>query len=382
MAGPNERQHSQAKHSGGLSEDERARRKKKYYREKRSDLDPQSLFSKALETVGLDEPYRNDEGSYDYRRQAWQESLNEGNPDISWMMPEFSDEQNRQIGGALERVLGMFNPTLLAGGSSMQRPSQDERILAQLTEEERTLVAGADPDQADVALLQAFPDWQPKLNPFPTSMMGTVQREGREDVGFLPHLFDQLNYSPYSTEDILSFLSPSSPETVRRDIDAYKGGSSYLDRAIGDAMGVPTEEPPTQNPAVDLTEIGVLGAVLSPLVRTGRAAIKGGKRAVGAGQKIVKTLKGKPKQPVYPQPSDTRPPTWPSRKPQRNPLVERQTQAAGGTRFMAPIARYPGGPATTGKGMLTAAGIVGVPAAALAAREGTKKRKKRHYDED
>ena len=296
-----ERAASQAKHKPRWRQRERDRTpqdddeyeawRKNYFREVRPDIDPQSTMSKALEFAGLDNnPYARDARSYDYRNEGAREG------DVSFLVPELTDEGARDVGGFLERTLGYFNPTqFIEGSQPAQRPSEDERVLAQLSPEDRKAVAGMDPDQADAALKGMFPDWSPKMNPFPTSMMGTREREGDANIGWMPHFIDQFNLSPYATEDIFSFFGPDAPESIRRDIDAYKGGSSSLDRTIVDAVGGDTGVlgPPTENPFVDPVEWGSLGAVLGVPGMVGKAA-RGGKKAVGIGNKVLGGLK-KPK---------------------------------------------------------------------------------------
>jgi hypothetical protein len=319
-----ERAASQAKHKPRWRQRERDRTTKdddeyeawreNYFRNVRPDLDPQSTMSKMMEFVGLDDnPYARDARSYDYRSEGAAEG------DVSFLVPELTDEQARDTGGFIERTLGYFNPNLyMPGYQPAQRPSQDERVLAQLSPEDRAAVEGMDPDQADAALKDMFPDWSPKMHPFPTSMMGDREREGDSRIGWMPHFIDQFNYSPYSTEDIFSFLSPDSPETIRRDIDAWKGGSSSLDRTIIDAVGGDPEAagPPTENPFVDPVEWGSAGiAVGIPGMLGG--AVRGGKKAVGVGKKVLDRIKkptGLPKPPKRGRPpvgiSDP-PPTWP-----------------------------------------------------------------------
>lgn len=86
-------------------EDELAKGKKDWYR-RHPDQDPQSTMSKVLEFVGLDEPYRNDSGSYDYRKQAWDESVAAGNPDMSWFLPELSGAQKYDLGSIYSGFTG------------------------------------------------------------------------------------------------------------------------------------------------------------------------------------------------------------------------------------------------------------------------------------
>lgn len=329
-----ERSHSRAKHKARWrrpeseqttkDDDQQAAWRKDYYRGPRKDIDPQSNTSWLLEQAGLDQPYRDDAGSYDYRQKKWDQSVAEGNPDMSWMFPELSDEQTDELAGGLERTLGYLNPAMyVPGWQTAQRPSQDERILSQLSPEDRAALADMHPDDADKIVSEAVPGWSPKMNPFPTSWMGTRERDGDKRVGALPHFIDQWNYSPWSTEDILSFIGPDSPDTVRRDIDAWKGGSSYLDRKIGGMVGVESEGPETTNPYVDPVEIGSLGAVLGVPGAIKRAA-KGGAKAVSATTTALKKLRKKPKpQPGTPRGpfGDEPAPQWPRPGMPKQPLT-------------------------------------------------------------
>lgn len=101
-----ERSHSDAKHKArfrlpeaertAMDDDEYADWRKKYYREARPDLDPQSTTSKVLEFFGQDpDPYARDARSYDYRKEAFDDSVKQGNPDMSWFLPEmeWTDDQ-------------------------------------------------------------------------------------------------------------------------------------------------------------------------------------------------------------------------------------------------------------------------------------------------
>lgn len=343
-----ERSHSQAKHNARwrmrdkdktAQDDKRqAAWRKDYFRNVRPELDPQSTASKVLEFFGADDPYARNSGSYDYRQEQWDKSVAEGSPDPSWMLPALSDEAVTETGGAIERGLGYFNPGALVGLPPIQRPSQDERVLSRLSPEDRAALKSMHPDDADKALLEVIPGWEPKRNPFPTSWMGTREREANAPAGAMAHFIDQWNLSPYSTEDILSLFGQDAPETVRADIDAYKGGSSSLDRTMADAMGVDPETlgPKGNSPAVDAVEYGSLAAILGvpgALVRTGRAAAKGGKKAVSAGKKVVQGLwraEGRAKPAPF-TPSDA-PPAWPvPPRPWQPPGVDRFANAGNGT---------------------------------------------------
>jgi hypothetical protein len=103
MAKPSsERDHSRSKHKARWrrpalertekDDDEHAAWRKKYYRGPRPDIDPQSTVSKGLEALGLDEPYREDDASYDYRRRKFDESVAAGTPDMSWFLPRVVQE--------------------------------------------------------------------------------------------------------------------------------------------------------------------------------------------------------------------------------------------------------------------------------------------------
>lgn len=59
--------------------------------------DPQSTVSKVLEFFGLDQPYTNDSRSYDYNQKQWQKSLDEGNPDLSWFLPELGTDDAQDV---------------------------------------------------------------------------------------------------------------------------------------------------------------------------------------------------------------------------------------------------------------------------------------------
>jgi hypothetical protein len=216
-------------------EDELAKRKKNYYRNKRPDLDPQSTASRVLEMFGLDEPYRNDSGSYDYRKKAWDESVAEGNPDMAWFGHPFRDQ--------------------------------------------------------DVETAVDF------LGDLPDGWKGTREREGNKAVGALVQTLDSWNYTPWDTADILSTIGPDSPDTVRRDLYAFKGGPSSIDDAIGDAMQMPREENwdpeydgSTRQAVVEgnewlgtLLPMGVVGVAK----RTAQAGARGVKKVGGAVQRYA-----------------------------------------------------------------------------------------------
>lgn len=286
-------------------EDELARRKKDYYRNKRPDLDPQSNVSWLLEQVGLDEPYRNDSGSYDYRKKAWDESVAEGNPDVGWFLPELNDESVSEVGGFLERALGYWNPAAyIPGMKPIQRPSQDERLLSQLSPEDRKLIESIDPNEADAVLLENFPNWEPKRNPFPSSWMGKKDREGNAAAGSMAHVLEQWDWvSPYSARDIASLATEQTPETFDRDVAAWKGGSSSLDRTIAGAAGVDEKAfgEPSKNPLVDPVEWGSLGISLGApgmVASAGRGAVKGAKALGNAGRAVQKYAQGRKKPPI------------------------------------------------------------------------------------
>ena len=231
MTKSSERSHNQAKHKrrwadqralSADEDDDYARWRKDYFRGARPDLDPQSQTSKVLEFLGLDpKPYAQNADAYDYRKKQWEKSVASGNPDMSWSMPELSDEGAETAAIAAERTLGNWNVPLMASG---QPPIQD------------------------------------KMHPFPDSWMGKREREGDPRIGALPHFIQQWDWlSPYSATDVLSAIGPDSPETVQRDIDAWKGGSSAVDRAVGGLVGADMGEA-SANPYVDPVEFGSLAA--------------------------------------------------------------------------------------------------------------------------
>lgn len=214
-------------------DDAQAAWRRDYFRNVRPDLDPQSWTSKTLEFFGADEPYRNDSGSYDYRQKKWDQSVSDGNPDISWSLPVIPDDAVYSIAVGTERALGNWNIPVMVGA--------------------------VDPIQE-------------KMHPFPDSWMGKRERPGNAASGSLAHALQQWEWlSPYSATDILSAIGPDSPETVQRDIDAWKGGSSAIDRTIGGIAGVDMGEKST-NPYVDPVEIGSLGAMFAVPASAARKA--------------------------------------------------------------------------------------------------------------
>lgn len=84
-------------------------KKRRYYRE-HPDQDPQSTTSKVMEFLGLDQPYRNDSRSLDYQRKKWQQSVDSGNPDMSWFLPEFNDDTESVYRGSMQNNYGQDDP--------------------------------------------------------------------------------------------------------------------------------------------------------------------------------------------------------------------------------------------------------------------------------
>lgn len=253
-----------------------AANKKRYYA-KHPETSPQSTWSRVLEFFGQDEPFAPDRRSYDYRQKAWDESVADGNPDVSWMVPALNDEQ----------------------------------------------VAAADDFLGDL----------------PDAMKGTREREGDARIGWMPHVLDQFNYTPWDTAHIMSVLGPDSPESVQRDIDAWKGGSSSLDRMINEAVGVDPEltGDPTQNPLVDPIEWGSLGAAAGApgmlwrggkaTVRGAKAGAKGAKKVGGLISRAARTVRKSVKPGDVPLKSLPKP-KWPTGTAMPSPYTEK---AAGGS---------------------------------------------------
>lgn len=213
------------------AEDQLAARKRDWY-SRHPDQATQSTMSKVLEFFGQDNPYANDSSSYDYRAQAHKERPD----DVSWMLPELTDQQ----------------------------------------------VAFADDALGDL----------------PDALKGTNERNGDPVGGFIAHTADQVNYTPWDTGDILSVFSNSSPDTVRRDIATYKGGPSSLDDLIGGSVGAKPEEDwepgyrdSLRDPAVEASEwAGMLVpfGVVGKTIRGAKAAHKGGKAVVAAVRKATR----------------------------------------------------------------------------------------------
>lgn len=84
-------------------------KKRRYYRH-HPDQDPQSTTSKVMEFFGFDQPYRNDSRSYDYQQKKWDQSVNEGNPDMSWFLPAFNDDVQSVYEGSMPNNYGEDDP--------------------------------------------------------------------------------------------------------------------------------------------------------------------------------------------------------------------------------------------------------------------------------
>jgi len=80
-------------------------KKKRYYRD-HPDQDPQSMTSKFLEFLGLDQPYRNDSRSYDYQQKKWDKSVADGSPDLSWFLPAMTDDATDVLNGSMQNNFG------------------------------------------------------------------------------------------------------------------------------------------------------------------------------------------------------------------------------------------------------------------------------------
>lgn len=124
-------------------DDQYAAWRKRYYRQARPDLDPQSTASSILEFFGLDEPYRRDAGSFDYRREVWDESVRAGKPDRSW-----SGVLSDEAAEALRKL-----PDFFKGGDQVDNESGDpeaeyeSRVAAFLQEHAR------EPDEDEKAAI-------------------------------------------------------------------------------------------------------------------------------------------------------------------------------------------------------------------------------------
>lgn len=88
--------------------DEQLRRARAEYYADNPGSDPQSTYSKVLEYYGADEPYAPHSGSYDYRQKKWQQSLDEGNPDMQWFLPEIPEPD--QIAEGAAQFFGVSRP--------------------------------------------------------------------------------------------------------------------------------------------------------------------------------------------------------------------------------------------------------------------------------
>lgn len=84
-------------------------KKRKYYKQ-HPEMDPQSVESRIMEFFGLDQPYRNDSRSVDYQRKKWDQSIDEGNPDMSWFMPEYNDDVESVATGSMPNIYGEDDP--------------------------------------------------------------------------------------------------------------------------------------------------------------------------------------------------------------------------------------------------------------------------------
>lgn len=65
-------------------------RKEEYYANN-PEQDSRSWWSHVLEGMGYEDPYAEDSSSYSYRKKKWDESVRDGNPDMSWFLPELPE---------------------------------------------------------------------------------------------------------------------------------------------------------------------------------------------------------------------------------------------------------------------------------------------------
>ncbi len=276
-------------------EDELAKAKKKYYAA-HPDMDPQSTLSKVMEFFGADEPYRNDSGSYDYRRQAYDEYTAANDPRASeWSLPEIPDETKYNVGAGLEQTLGGFSPLIQmlhdpvsatkyaiqqgAGGLNPggydpePAPPPMTPLQDQLHDPEfMARIQGMTPEEIDNELAQ----WEPKLDPFPREWKG--KRKGAADpvAGGIAYGVEQLNYSPWETADILSVVGPDSPATVARDMERFSNKNPDTAAAL-DIAGTAAMFP---------LELAAAGKLLGKGAKAGaKLAGRGAKKAASAARR-------------------------------------------------------------------------------------------------
>lgn len=297
MAKNSERAHNRAKHNVGtwsrpkdmsdVQDDAQTAWRRDYFRNVRPDLDPQSTASKIMEFFGADTPYAQNAQSYDYRQKAWDDSVKSGNPDMSWSLPGLTDEGAENAAIAAEKTLGTWNPALYAGATPLQS----------------------------------------NLHPFPDSWMGKRNRSGNASAGAMAHAIQQWEWlSPYQAADLLSVIGPDNPETVQRDIDAWKGGASSVDRAIGGIVGADMGAAST-NPYVDPVEIGSLAATFAVPMGAAQKA----KRAEQAAQKAARRA-GSSSRTELTASANRTPHDAPTPKPDQKPKPRATPQEPGDVR--------------------------------------------------
>ena len=199
---------------------ELAQRKKRYYREKRPDLDPQSTTSRVMEFFGADEPYREDSGSYDYRAKKA-----EADPtDASWMIPLLSDEGADRLvsapGDTIETIAG------IAGGDEHGR--RDDAGFASSVLREQL---GREPTEDEIAgAIEAIRDDTVARE----NMASSLGRDPNEEEWAQ---WKQLTTDPRSTSErnagaILNFLDPpllGAADEVTAGAMSLTGRGSYDD---------------------------------------------------------------------------------------------------------------------------------------------------------
>ena len=85
--------------------------KTKAWYKKHPEGDPQSTTSKVLEFFGLDQPYTNDSRSYDYGKKQWDKSVEAGNPDFSWFLPEIGTDDMQEVrNNSMDNIYGEPDP--------------------------------------------------------------------------------------------------------------------------------------------------------------------------------------------------------------------------------------------------------------------------------
>lgn len=310
-------------------------RKEEYYANN-PQQDERSWWSHVLEGMGYEDPYADDSSSYSYRKKKWDESVKDGNPDMSWFLPELpetwqmadpgendprpeNEKYQAMILNGLSWPLFGFDDEVVAGaGALFGNGTYDENVrqARRIKEEDVAYEPSFSPRSVvgtTAGLLSGGPIFS-GINKGADMLI----RGGRRVLGLAP---EAASGAGKAAEAAASLGASGAGTLAVMDMGEAEGD-------VGDRVKAVTEDGSIA-PFAAATAVG--GGILAPVISKAGGALKRmfAKPTETTGAKVMPRTPADPLDPKLPRrPSDPTQPKLPKRPPRKPRTVRDDIEAA------------------------------------------------------